>query len=453
MNETRSDSTRKIAVIGLLIAAFFFVYVGEELLSSIDDEEKPPPAAVEKPDKTVSELDGTAQEQPDTTVWAPAVEPKPLSENVIRGLSWLAEHQLEGGGFGQGEESTQMGAHLKHLKDKPNLADTCAAALALLRAGNTPTTGDYGPNILAAVRFVVSHVLASDEKSLFVTDIRDTRLQMKLGTYIDTFMASLLLAEVKGKMPGEEDEKKVCAAIEKIMNKIEQNQKEDGTFGGRGWANALSFSMASKGVNRLAQSGTVVNNSIRAKLENQAQGQYDEDAGTFGPAGSAGVALYASAANLSAMQDSENTNKQQRSELEKKLKDADTDEERKEISEILLRYDKNEKLLVSAQGAVIDKLGDEQFIAGFGSNGGEEFLSYMNIGESLVVKGGDAWSKWDKEITNNLNRIQNKDGSWTGHHCITGRTFCTAAALLVLMTDRAPVPIVDSVEGLERFKK
>ncbi len=80
-------------------------------------------------------------------------------------------------------------------------------------------------------------------------------------------------------------------------------------------------------------------------------------------------------------------------------------------------------------------------MAGFGSNGGEEFLSYMNIGESLVVKGGQPWHKWDTSMTANMNRIQNDDGSWTGHHCITGRTFCTAAALMVLMVDRTPVPV------------
>ena len=97
--------------------------------------------------------------------------------------------------------------------------------------------------------------------------------------------------------------------------------------------------------------------------------------------------------------------------------------------------------LEAAQAAVIARLDDKQFIAGFGSNGGEEFLSYMSIGESLVVKGGDDWKSWDKSITQNLNRVQNKDGSWSGHHCITGRTFCTSAALLVLMVDRAPVPI------------
>jgi hypothetical protein len=43
-------------------------------------------------------------------------------------------------------------------------------------------------------------------------------------------------------------------------------------------------------------------------------------------------------------------------------------------------------------------------------------------------------------MTENINRVQNKDGSWSGHHCITGRTFCTGTALLVLMADRAPIP-------------
>jgi hypothetical protein len=67
-------------------------------------------------------------------------------------------------------------------------------------------------------------------------------------------------------------------------------------------------------------------------------------------------------------------------------------------------------------------------------------LSYLNISETLVVKGGTEWEKWDKSVTENLNRIQNQDGSWSGQHCITGRTICTAAALMVLMADRTPIP-------------
>ena len=58
----------------------------------------------------------------------------------------------------------------------------------------------------------------------------------------------------------------------------------------------------------------------------------------------------------------------------------------------------------------------------------------------------DEWKKWDQKITANLNRVQNEDGSWSGHHCITGRTLCAAAAFLVLTVDRAPVPVAAKIK-------
>src|SRR5512134_2034533 len=64
-----------------------------------------------------------------------AVEAKPLSENVKRGLEWLVKNQHPTGGWGQGEESPQMRGNSSdsNLRDVPNLADTCVAALALMR--------------------------------------------------------------------------------------------------------------------------------------------------------------------------------------------------------------------------------------------------------------------------------------------------------------------------------
>ena len=53
--------------------------------------------------------------------------------------------------------------------------------------------------------------------------------------------------------------------------------------------------------------------------------------------------------------------------------------------------------------------------------------------------------KWDRSMTQNLSQVQNGDGSWSGHHCITGRTFCTAAALMVLTVDRAPIPVASKL--------
>jgi hypothetical protein len=299
---------------------------------------------------------------------------------------------------------------------------------------------------VAGIRYICNEVKASDDASLFITRTRGTRLQMKLGTYVDTFLASMVLAEVKGSMPDAAGEQMIADAFHKVMDKIERNQRPDGSFGGSGWANVLSVSLASKGINRFAQNGGTVSEEVRARLEKYAEKNFDKASGRFSSAGSAGVSLYANAANLSVMQDSDNTNGQKQKELEQVVATAPTEAERKEARETLDRFKRNADNLSAAQESVVKRLDDQSFIAGFGSNGGEEFLSYMNIGESLVVTGGPAWEKWDAKITANLNRIQNRDGSWTGHHCITGRTFCTSAALLVLLTDRAPVPVAGKIK-------
>ena len=157
--------------------------------------------------------------------------------------------------------------------------------------------------------------------------------------------------------------------------------------------------------------------------------------------GSAGVELYSRAASVGVLQDSVNTNKVVAEGLRDKAANSKDKKERAEAKQQLAQIADAEKVQNEAQAAVVARLGDKQFVAGFGSNGGEEFLSYMNIAESLVVKGGDEWKRWDSEMTENLNRVQNDDGSWSGHHCITGRTFCTSTALLVLMADRTPVPV------------
>ena len=375
------------------------------------------------------------------TEWAPVVEPKPLSNNVNRGLDWLVEHQHPNGGWSQGEESTQMGNSLAHLKDQTNVGDTCAAILALIRSGSTPKKGPYAETILKGIAHICDEIEGVDSKTLFVTKTTGTRLQMKLGTYIDTFLSSMVLAEAKGNMPTKQQNKRVTDALNLVMAKIEENQQEDGTFGGSGWANTLSQSMAVKGMNRAKQAGAELSEEARVKVERYAQSQFDVSSGDFSSKDSAGVQLYAGAANLGAMQDSANTNYDMKRKVQEKLDTAQSEPEREEARDELKRIDDNEVALEAARGAIVKKLDDQQFVSGFGSNGGEEFLSYMNIGESLVTDGGQNWKKWDKEMTANLNRIQNQDGSWSGHHCITGRTFCTSAALLVLMTDRAPVPV------------
>ncbi|MER3498463.1 MAG: hypothetical protein C4308_07415 [Chitinophagaceae bacterium] len=71
-------------------------------------------------------------------------------------------------------------------------------------------------------------------------------------------------------------------------------------------------------------------------------------------------------------------------------------------------------------------------MSGFGSNGGEEYLSYLMTGESLLMQGGNEWKQWYETMMGKLVQIQNQDGSWNGHHCITSPVFCTGTCLLIL---------------------
>ena len=365
-----------------------------------------------------------------------AVTPKPLSTNVQTGLDWLAGHQHENGGWGQGEESQHMGSGMAAYKDKPNVADTCQAVLALIRSGSTPSSGSYAEPINKAIDFVLDEIEASDEKSLSITSVTGTRVQAKLGPHIDTFVASVVLAEVKGQMPDAASEARLAAGLDKVITKLETNQKGDGTWDMRGWAPALAQSMATKGLARGSAFGADVDGAVL--LRSNASAKRAAPGKGFASAGTAGIALYGGASDLGTLQDSVNALKERRGEL-RDIIETSTDES--EIAKAKLEdkeYEELEKARDLVQEKVLLRLDNRQFLAGFGSNGGEEFLSYMNIGEALVVNGGDDWKKWDADMTSNLNRIQNADGSWTGHHCITGRTFCTATALLVLMVDRTP---------------
>ncbi|MEI7835491.1 MAG: prenyltransferase/squalene oxidase repeat-containing protein [Planctomycetota bacterium] len=372
---------------------------------------------------------------------APAVKDfKPLSENVNKALAWVAQHQLDSGGWGQGEESNSMGGAGK-LKDTPSVGDTSMALMALMRAGNTPEKGPYAKNVAAGVKFVCGQIEEADADSLLVTKIQGTRIQSKLGQYVDTFMAATMLADVQEKTTDKALLDRVTKAMEKVLKKIQKNQRADGKWGDQGWASTLQQGAAAKALDRAGAAGNKVDAGVVENARVEAAGRFDAKSGKFAGGGSAGVDLYATSSSLAGQQAAANANAPVKDALEKELSEKPAAPRVAEIQTKLASIRESDKTLDETRKAVVAKMEDHKFISGFGSNGGEEFLSHMNIGESLVVAGGEPWKKWDESMTTNMNQIQNADGSWSGHHCITGRTFCTSAALLVLMVDRTPVPL------------
>jgi hypothetical protein len=157
--------------------------------------------------------------------------------------------------------------------------------------------------------------------------------------------------------------------------------------------------------------------------------------------GDAGVQLYRESQGAGGSRDAANSANLAKKDAEKKLADPDAKPADKEAARKQIEVaDKLERAARASETKLAAAAKDQAFTRGFGSNGGEEFLSFLNISETLVVKGGEEWTTWDGKMQQQMPKAQDNDGGWSGHHCITGRTFCTASALLVLLADRTQFP-------------
>lgn len=339
----------------------------------------------------------------------------PVSIAVEKGARWLVSTQGKDGGWGQDGGETSYVRQGERLESNGNdVANTAVAATALLHAGSTPTHGEYQAALMRAVDFILRHVDESPIEGLEVTSLKGTQIQRKLGPCIDTFLTSKLLAELDGEMGNARANAHVRQALQKCVAKIEKNQLKDGSWNiAGGWAPILGTSMASRSLYVAQQKGVAVSAVTMAKVQD-----YTAKAAPVGPTSSAvsgrassmvivsaGVPLYQDAQAL----------------------------------EQLSRTDKDRKENATQIKAMTSRLANPQHVMGFGSFGGEEFFSYLNISDSLHRTGGEEWEKWNGDIKAKLLKLQNEDGTWAGHHCITGRVAVTSAAILVMLVDREPM--------------
>ena len=360
------------------------------------------------------------------TVWGqthrttpePKTAPAPVSTAVDKGARWLASVQGADGGWGQDGGEASSARPGERLESSGNdVANTAVAALALLQAGR-----QYEPQVERALAFVLQRIEASPADGLAITDRQGTQIQRKLGPYIDTFLSSMLMSQIDGRASTPALNARVRKALQKTVAKIEKHQQSDGSWNiAGGWAPVLGTSLASRSLFEAQNRGVAVDAAVLKRAEKYtvsalsaapppvargAAGGRSAAAGSLvaaAPAEAAGVALYQSAQAL------------------------------EQLSRTAADRAQNAKQISAIQG----QLADSAFVGGFGSMGGEEFFSYLNISDSMKRVGGDAWSKWHADITQKILGLQNSDGTWAGHHCITGRVAMTSAAILNLTVDRA----------------
>jgi hypothetical protein len=360
--------------------------------------------------------------QAQRTTHVPGTAPGDVSTSVDKGARWLASVQGADGGWGQDGGVASSARPGERLESSGNdVANTAVAALALMQAGR-----QFQPHVERALTFVLQRIEASPADGLTITDRQGTQIQRKLGPYIDTFLSSMLMSRMDGRASTPALNARVRQALQKTVAKIEKHQQSDGSWNlAGGWAPVLGTSMASRSLFEAQSRGVVVDGAVVQRAEAYTvralsapppaaippvpaarppvAGSVVAEGAVAGRVEAAGVPLYQGAQALEQLTRTA----------------ADRVENARQI------------------GAIQSQLESAAFVGGYGSMGGEEFFSYLNISDSMKRVGGDAWSKWRAGITQKILGLQNSDGTWAGHHCITGRVAMTSAAILNLTVDRA----------------
>lgn len=360
--------------------------------------------------------------------------PEKVLTSMTRGLAWIVEAQNTNGGWGAGSHSRQDIKDPHAVQTDP--ATTSMVAMALLRSGNTLTSGTNAPQLKKALNYLLETVEKSAPSHLNITELTGTQIQSKLGANIDVVLTAQFLSDIVDQAGSDELlKRRIEKALDVCVSKIQKAQSENGSTAGAGWAGVLQSSFATNALEAAESKGAKVDKKALDKSREFQKKNYDPKSGDVNTEMGAGVVLYSVTGSARA---SAKEARKVKEELARAKAEGRVDATAPVTAENLekIGYDKDDALKYSTAYNVYEsakvQAQKEDVMSGFGNNGGEEFMSYLQTGESMIISKDDSWKKWYDNVSGRLLKIQNNDGSWNGHHCITSPVFCTATCLLIL---------------------
>lgn len=353
---------------------------------------------------------------------------------IDRGLRWIAKAQLPNGGWGAGSHGRQDIVNPHAVSADP--ATTAMVAMALLRTGTKLNSGIYAGKLKSALNYLLRVVESTPQNQVKITTLNNTQIQSKLGQNIDAIITVQFLSNILDYLDHDQKLKeRVSNALNKCVDKVQGIQDQDGSFKGAGWAGVLQSALANNALESAQYKGAKVDKDVLKKSRDYQRGNYDASSGDVNTEKGAGVVLYSvtGSARASAKQARKVKDAVNKAKKEGKLNEiAEINNE--VLQEIGFDEDEADEYLESYQVYESSKATAQRddVLDGFGNNGGEEFLSYLQTGESLIINQDESWKNWYENMSGRLVTIQNDNGSWSGHHCITSPVFCTATTLLTL---------------------
>ena len=360
--------------------------------------------------------------------------PENVQRSVDRGLEWVVEAQNANGGWGAGSHQHQHVTNPHAVATDP--ATTAMVAMAMLRSGTKISGGNYSQNLKKALHYLLNAVETAEPNSANITTQTGTQIQIKLGNNIDVILTSQFLSNIQKEIEHDQALKtrvKKCQQI--CVDKIQRAQDTNGSIAGSGWAGVLQSSFATNALEAAEASGVEVDKKGLEKARDFQKGNYNSKTGDVNTDLGAGIVLYSVTGSVRA---SAKEARKVEEEINKAKREGKLSQNAAPSAENLQKigFDKDDALQHATayevyQSAKVEAQRDD-VMSGFGNNGGEEFLSYLQTGESMIINKDNTWQNWYDNMSGRLLKIQNNDGSWQGHHCITSPVFCTATCLLIL---------------------
>lgn len=360
--------------------------------------------------------------------------PEQVKVSEDRAYDWMINAQNADGGFAAGQHARQdiMDPHAS----PSDPATTAMVSMALLRAGSTPDSGPFAKVLAGTTEFLLKAVENAQPGALNITPLQGTQIQVKLGQNIDVALAAQYFSNLIGHYPcNDPRHDRWLRALNGCTARIQQAQTANGSVQGSGWAGVLQSSFATNALESAQHVGGEVNDTLLRKARDFQKNNFNAGTGQAVTDMAAGVTLYAvSGSTRSSAKEAREADEQlDRAKKEGKLPQAapvtvENLEKAGYTKDEAQRYNTSYQVYNAAKA----QAQSASVLNGFGNNGGEEFLSFLQTGESLIINKDATWRDWYGSTTARLVDIQNNDGSWSGHHCITSPVFCTATALLIL---------------------
>jgi hypothetical protein len=327
-----------------------------------------------------------------------------IRQCIGRAHEWILEAQNRDGGWGLDGRT------------ESDITCTSLAALALMSGSSTSQSGPH-PKAVQAVHRALKWIMERTRRSrIDIAGGNVTLIQSKLGTNVHTFFATVFLSQILG-MQGSwidaEKPEEIRAALVRMTESIAKTQEADGSWHKDAFGSLKATAMAWLALRSCQSAGLSAHRAAADKTVAFIRKQFDSGSGLFMHGNQRGYGgyqtIYASASALRVLCG---------------MGEAQGEIAQKGASALI-------KTLKSAAAQGVQFLQME----------GEDFLAATMLTQALLHEEGRLWKEWYPWVSGQLIKKQNRDGSWTGTACISGRTFPTACALLALQVPYKVLPL------------